>query len=182
MLDELFSCLTAWLAPVLCFTAEEAWLERNPGPDESVHLRLFPDVPDSWRNDALADTWARVREVRRVVTGALELERAAKRLGSSLQAAPLVHVARPELRDALDEVDLAEVAITSAITVTDGPAPDGAFLLDEVPGVAVQVRPAEGDKCQRCWRILPEVGSFPHAPGVCGRCADAVEYLGAAAQ
>src|SRR3546814_14717947 len=84
VLDELFSCLTAWLAPILCFTAEEAWWTRGTGKEASVHLRTFPAVPAEWLDPALAAKWAKVREVRRVVTGALEVERAAKRIGSSL--------------------------------------------------------------------------------------------------
>src|SRR3546814_10457500 len=93
-LDALFDCLTAWLAPILCFTAEEAWLARNgAAPGESVHLRLFPEIPEAWRDDDLAAKWRRVRAVRRVVLGALRSERAEQRIGSSLQAAPEVYVA-----------------------------------------------------------------------------------------
>ncbi|MGI9385976.1 MAG: class I tRNA ligase family protein, partial [Methyloligellaceae bacterium] len=75
VLDHLFSCLTAWLAPMLCFTMEEAWLSRNSDDNASVHLRLFPDIPESWRDDQLAEKWRKIRQVRRVVTGALEIER-----------------------------------------------------------------------------------------------------------
>ncbi|MEM7224410.1 MAG: isoleucine--tRNA ligase [Pseudomonadota bacterium] len=182
VLDQVFSCLTAWLAPILCFTAEEAWLARGTGPEESVHLRLFPEVPSNWRDDALAERWARVREVRRVVTGALEVERAEKRLGSSLQAHPKVYIERPELSAALEGLNFADIAITSAITLLEtAPEGDGAFTLEEVPGVSVTVAPAEGAKCQRCWKVLPEVGSVPHAPGTCRRCAEAVRELRAAA-
>ena len=85
VLDHLFRATVIWLAPMLCFTAEEAWLARDPSAT-SVHLELFPDVPQSWRNDALAEKWRKVRQVRRVVTGALEIERAHKRIGSSLEA------------------------------------------------------------------------------------------------
>ena len=187
VLDLLFDHLTAWLAPILCFTAEEAWWARGAGPENSnreasVHLRLFPEVPAAWHDAALAAKWAKVREVRRVVTGALEVERAEKRIGSSLQGHPVVHVTDETLRAALDGVDLAEVAITSDLTLSAEAAPAGAFTVEEVPGVGVTVGAAEGDKCQRCWRILPEVGRFPEAPGTCGRCADAVRHLGAAAQ
>jgi len=182
VLDEVFSCLTAWLAPILCFTAEEAWWARGAGPEASVHLRTFPQVPAAWRDEALAAKWAKVREVRRVVTGALELERADKRIGSSLQAHPVVHIDRPELLVAVQDVVLADVAITSDISVTDAAAPEGAFRLPEVPGVAVVAGLAEGDKCERCWKVLPEVGAVAEAPQTCARCADAVQHLGAAAQ
>ncbi len=180
VLDHLFGCLTAWLAPILCFTAEEAWLARTPnqaggaGPEESVHLRVFPEIPKDWRDEALDARWSKVRELRRVVTGALEIERAEKRIGSSLQAHPRVYSQRADLNGALDGLDLAEIAITSDFSLVEGEAPNGAFVLDEVPGVATVVELAEGEKCQRCWRVLPEVGSNPAAPGTCGRCAEAV--------
>jgi len=183
VLDRLFDCLTAWLAPILCFTAEEAWWARGPVGTaeraESVHLRLFPEIPAEWEDPALADKWAKVREVRRAVTGALEIERAEKRIGSSLQAHPVVHVARPELAAAVADVDMAEVAITSDLTLRETPAPDGAFAVPEVAGVGVVVEAAEGGKCQRCWRVLPEVDD---AHEVCGRCDDALRRLDAAAQ
>ncbi len=182
VLDEVFSCLTAWLAPILCFTAEEAWWLRGSGPEDSVHLRTFPEVPAGWLDEALADKWAKVREVRRVVTGALELERAAKRIGSSLQAHPVVHIDRPELLAAVAEVALADVSITSDISVTEAPAPAEAFQLPEVPGVAVVAALAEGGKCERCWKVLPEVGSVAAAPQTCKRCAEAVQRLGDPAQ
>ncbi|HEY9535992.1 MAG TPA: isoleucine--tRNA ligase [Kiloniellaceae bacterium] len=182
VLDELFSCLTAWLAPILCFTAEEAWWTRGTGKEASVHLRTFPAVPAEWLDPALAAKWAKVREVRRVVTGALEVERAAKRIGSSLQARPVVHIQRPELKDAVAAVDFAEVAITSDIALSDAPAPAEAFRLPDVAGVAVVAEIAAGDKCERCWKVLPEVGAAAAAPDTCTRCADAVQHLGAAAQ
>ena len=188
VLDALFSCLTAWLAPILCFTAEEAWLTRFPDADGSVHLRLFPEVPASWRDDALARKWATVRRLRRVVTGALEVERRDKRIGSSLEAHPTVYAGADEAA-AIDGIDLAEIAITSAATLVEGAPPAGAFALDEVPGIAVVSGLAEGRKCARCWRVLPDVGAVDDAgaagaaPGasgasdlgdLCGRCVDAV--------
>jgi isoleucyl-tRNA synthetase len=173
VLDHLFRGTVLWLAPMLCFTAEEAWLARYPSAD-SVHLELFPEVPANWRDDELAEKWRKVRLVRRVVTGALEIERAAKRIGSSLEAAPLIYVADRDLFAALDGLDMAEVAITSAATVAEGEGPPEAFRLDEVPGVAVEPRRAEGRKCARSWKILPTVGSDPDYPDVSPRDAQAL--------
>jgi len=184
VLDHVFNCLTAWLAPILCFTAEEAWWMRGAEgaalETESVHLRLFPETPETWRDPALADKWAKVREVRRVVTGALEIERAEKRIGSSLLAHPKVYVQRPELLAALDGVALSEICITSSLTLSDEPPPEGAFTIEEVAGVGVTAGLAEGEKCQRCWMVLSDVGDDKQAPDICGRCADAVRHLGAA--
>jgi hypothetical protein len=82
-----------------------------------VHLETFPEIPSEWRDEALAAKWAKVRRVRSVVTGALEIERANKKIGSSLEAAPQVFVAEAGLLEALQGVDLAEVCITSDIAV-----------------------------------------------------------------
>jgi isoleucyl-tRNA synthetase len=180
VLDQLFSCLTAWLAPVLCFTADEAWLTRFPDAD-SVHLRLYPAIDPAWRDDALAAKWAKIRDVRRVVTGALELARADKKIGASLQAAPLVYT-ESAYDDALAGLDLDEIFITSGVERRSfGERPAEPFSLPDVPGVAVAFRAAEGEKCERCWRVLPEVGRHPAHPALCGRCADAVDHLAAAA-
>jgi len=174
VLDQLFRATVTWLAPMLPFTAEEAWLARYPSPDGSVHLELFPQVPASWRNEALAEKWRTVRHVRRVVTGALEIERAQKRIGSSLEAAPVVYVSDPDLFSALVDIDLAEVSITSAATLVEGEGPPAAFRLDDVRGVAVEVRLAEGRKCARSWKILPSVGADPVYPDVSPRDAKAL--------
>jgi len=174
VLDHLFRATVTWLAPMLPFTAEEAWLARYPSQEGSVHLELFAELPPAWRDDALAEKWRKVRTVRRVVTGALEIERAQKRIGSSLEAAPVVYVSDPELFAALVDVDLAEVAITSAATLVQGDGPPDAFRLDDVKGVAVEVRLAEGRKCARSWKILPSVGSDPAYPDVSPRDAQAL--------
>jgi isoleucyl-tRNA synthetase len=174
VLDLLFSHLTAWLAPILCFTAEEAWLARRGEDDvESVHLRTFPEAPDAWRDDVLAAKWEKVRSLRRVVTGALEIERAEKRIGSSLQAAPTVY-ADADTVAAMAGLDLAEIAITSGGSLVEGAGPDDAFRLPDVDVVAVVPGQAEGEKCARCWQVLPDVGAHAH-PDVCARCAAAVD-------
>ena len=173
VLDILFDCLTAWLAPVICFTAEEAWTARHGDNAGSVHLRTFPDIPAEWRDDALAAKWSKVRALRRVVTGALEEERAAKRIGSSLDAAPVVE-ATPDYVVAMAGVDLAEIAITSAAALKPAAEPRGAFALPEIAGVAATPALADHPKCSRCWKKLPDVGADPDVPETCGRCADAV--------
>ncbi len=179
VLDQLFLALTAWLAPMLCFTMEEAWAHRFPDDRGSVHLRTFPDIPGGWRDEALAEKWRKVRAIRRVVTGALEIERKEGRIGSSLEASPRVYVADPELRAALRGVDLAEIAITSGIEVKSGEGPAKAFRLAEVPGVGVVFERAQGKKCARSWKILPEVGSDPEFPELSPRDAMAVRQFDA---
>jgi isoleucyl-tRNA synthetase len=174
VLDILFHRLTTWLAPVLVFTMEEVWLERFPGEESSVHLVDIPETPAAWRDAALAQKWTGIRQVRRVVTAALEVQRRDKVIGASLEAAPVVHVRDKDLASLLHSVDFADICITSAIGVTTDPAPNEAFRLPEIEGIGVVFEMAEGEKCQRCWKILPDVGSHPHE-GTCARCDDALE-------
>ncbi len=181
VLDELFSCLTAWLAPLLCFTMEEVWLSRFPSAQGSVHLRQFPTVPAQWRDEALAARWTAIRKVRRVVTGALEIERREKRIGSSLEAAPVIHIADAALFKAVSGADWAEVAITSAATLKQGNGPKDAYRFDEVPGVAVVPALAEGRKCARSWKISSHVGDDPDFPDLSPRDALAVRQFDARA-
>lgn len=180
VLDHLFNALTAWLAPILVFTMEECWLERHPGETESVHLRLFPDVPADWLDDDLAQKWQLIRAVRRVVTGALEIERREKRIGSSLEAAPQVFVADPRYLVALEGQDLAEIAITSAVELKQNEGPHEAFRLDDVPGISVVPALATGNRCARSWKVLPEVGTDPEYKDVTLRDAQALRERAAA--
>ncbi|MDG1529948.1 MAG: isoleucine--tRNA ligase [Paracoccaceae bacterium] len=172
VLDILFHRLTSWLAPVLVFTMEEVWLERFPGESNSIHLNDFPETPVAWRNDELAEKWATIRATRRVVTGALEVERREKTIGASLEAAPTVYVDQAKA-DILQTVNFADLCITSGIAVSTDAAPEGAFSLEGESAIQVVFDKAEGDKCQRCWKILPEVGTGAK-PDLCNRCADAI--------
>jgi isoleucyl-tRNA synthetase len=174
VVDHLFRATVKWLAPMLCFTAEEAWLQRYGEGAPSVHLQVFPKAPAEWRDDALAEKWRKIRNVRRVVTGALELERAQKRIGSSLEAAPVVYVSDPDLFAAIVDADLAEICITSAATLAEGEGPADAFRLDDVRGVAVVPARAHGKKCARSWKITESVGEDPAYPDVTPRDAQAL--------
>ncbi len=186
VVDQVFRCITVWLAPILVFTAEEAWLERYQALKDSggsVHLETFPDVPASWLDEVLATKWKLIRTVRRVVTGALEIERAQKRIGSSLEASPVVWLSldAPDIA-ALHSVDMAEISITSGITLEAGQGPAEAFRLDDVSGVAVVVKPASGIKCARSWRYFDPSTADPAYPDITPRDARAVrERDGAAA-
>ncbi len=152
VLDRLHVALTTWLAPVLCFTAEEAWLARFPSDDGSVHLQPFTEIPSSWHDEGLGERWARIREARGLVTTALEAARLEKTIGASLQASIDVPDSLTEL---IGAEAWAELAIVSAAA----------------PGPALQVHRAPGDKCARCWRILPEVAA---TTALCLRCTEVV--------
>ncbi|HUI20958.1 MAG TPA: isoleucine--tRNA ligase [Methylocella sp.] len=179
--EQIFRAVTLWLAPILAFTSEGAWLSRYPQA-ASIHLEQFPEIPSSWRDDALAEKWEKIRRVRSVVTGALEIERAQKRIGSSLEAAPRVFVADDSLRAVLESVDFAEICITSGISIAPGEGPADAFRLDEVLGVAVVPDRAQGRKCARSWKISPLVGRDPEFPDVSPRDAQALRELRALGQ
>jgi isoleucyl-tRNA synthetase len=174
---HLFNCLIKWTAPLLPFTTEEAWLDRNPSA-RSVHLEQFPDVLAEWRNDALAKNWTIIKNVRRAVTGALELERAKKTIGSSLEAAPKVFV---QMEDAafelLQRTDLSEVCITSGLDLARGEGPADAFRLDDLKNVAVVFAPASGTKCARSWRYTDDVGADTDFPDISARDAAALKEL-----
>ena len=173
VLDILFHRLTTWLAPILTFTMEEVWLERYPGDNSSVHLVDIPDTPADWRNDALATKWAQIRRARRVVTAALEIQRTNKVIGASLEAAPTLFVQDSKIMETLQSVPFHDICITSAITITDNDAPGDAFRLPDIDGLAVVFNSAAGEKCQRCWKVLEDVGQHSHQ-GVCARCDSAL--------
>jgi isoleucyl-tRNA synthetase len=196
VIEQVFRATVTWLAPMLCFTAEEAFLSRYPGATDSVHLQPFAAIPAGWRDEPLARVWGDIRRVRRVVTGALEIERANKRIGSSLEAAPAIYIADPQLLRTVAaglagdrgeggvarsvEAGMAEVAITSGARVEAGEGPETAFRLDDVPGVAVEFRPARGTKCARSWKIQADVGTDPDYPDVTPRDAKALREWDAA--
>ena len=180
VIHELFMHLTAWLAPIMPFSMEETWLSRFPSDDDSVHYRQFPEVSSDWKAPELAEKWAKIKQLRRVVTGALEIERKEKRIGSSLEAAPKVYVSDKAILDVMDGVDLAEISITSQAELIEGDAPEGAFVLEDVSGVGVVPALAEGNKCQRSWKILTEVGSDADYPDLSLRDADAMREIDAA--
>jgi len=173
--DEAFRRVVTWLAPVLCFTMEEAWTLRFP--DDSVHLHQFPETPALWNDTALVEKWNRIRTIRRVVTGALEIARRDKVIGASLEAAPLVYVTDEADRKILESVPLAEIMITSTAHIARIAAPEDAFRLPDVEGVAAKFEHARGDKCARCWMILEEVGKNPKHDDLCNRCSEAVDSL-----
>jgi isoleucyl-tRNA synthetase len=170
VMDAVFERLTIWLSPLISFTTEEAWTARYPDAG-SNSLRVFPETPADWRNDAEAARWAKVAQVTGVVTGALEIERREKRIGSSLEAAPAVHVADDELLAAFGGLDAAEIFRTSGGNLDGGAGAAASFRIAEMKAVAVDPEKAEGHKCARCWKVLPEVKP---ATQLCLRCEDAV--------
>ena len=179
VMADLFDRIVAWMAPVAVFTMEEAYAARHGDGAGSVHLTQFPETPAGWRDEALAARWTGLRRVRRVVTGALEVERREKRIGASLEAAPSVFVDDDALWTALEGCDLEEVFITGKATLERGEGPASAFRLDDTPGVAVVSSRSDMRKCERCWRYTDDVGADSAHPDACARCAGVVARLDA---
>jgi isoleucyl-tRNA synthetase len=176
-IEHIFRAVTVWLAPVLVFTAEEAWSARDAAHG-SIHLEQFPAIPTAWRDDQLAKTWETIRMLRLAVTGAIEIARAEKQIGSSLEAAPRVYLSNPEHAKALEGIDFAEICITSDIAVEFGtPMPGTAFRLPEAPDVGVVVERAQGVKCARSWRYFDSATASPDFPDVTPRDAEALREL-----
>ncbi len=173
VLDILFHRLTTWMAPILVFTMEEVWLCRYPGDRSSVHLVDMPETPKTWLDDALARKFDYMRLVRKDVTEAIEVFRVKKEIGSSLEASPVVFFAGDSaMVDHFGGLEVfnrsfEEFCITSGIELRKG-TPDG---ISYNPDVAryVEFHPAQGQKCDRCWKVLPDVGTHKH-PGTCARC------------
>lgn len=181
VMDLIFERLVTWLAPIMPFTMEEVWLSRFPSNTDSVHLRIFPETPPDWRDDKLAADWARIVHVRRVVLGALEEARSNKRIGSSLEAAPRIYLQEAPDRDAIaaqangdDAAFLADVVITSQAHLERGEAPDHAFSLNDVSGIAIVIDTAIGNKCARSWKYFDPKTAHPDYPDITPRDAQAV--------
>ena len=178
VLAQIFKCLVTWLAPVLSFTCEEAWSNRPQGiyeNSESVHLLEFPKLPESWNDAGLAGKWFAIRHIREAVMGALEPHRASKDIGSSLEACPTIFV-NEDYAKAIEGQDMAEICITSQINIKKSDVPADAFTIAEYKGLGVKFGKADGQKCQRCWKILPEVGNDKDYPDLSTRDADAVRW------
>ena len=199
-MDIIFECLTKWLAPVLSFTAEEAWLSRYPDSQGSIHLELFPELPFLWNDPKLSKKYDGLRAIRKVLTGAIEVARANKVMGSSLQADVklYINVNKKNFSDSstlwstpngdvslnvdgqtvffedvfAEDIDWAELSITSNAELVKGPVPEGAYPIPYEQNMGVVVTLADGNKCERCWRVLPEVKT-----DLCQRCTKVVEGM-----
>lgn len=173
VLHELFGRFLTWLAPICPFTTEEAWLTQNPDT-VSIHLQVWRDIPAEWHNPASISRMSKLRDLRKAITGGLEIERAAKTIGSSLEAAPKVYISDNEILAAIGDEDLAELCITSGIEVLAGEAPASAYSIDDVKGVAVEFACANGVKCRRSWKYFDPKTANPQYPDITPRDAEAV--------
>lgn len=170
VMNELFCFVVHWLAPVLSFTAEEAWQLYPYNKHESIHEEQFPVPQAEWNRPLLKEKWEKVKQMRRVIMSAIEQERLAKTVASSLQA-ELVLFVTPEYASIIEDVEMIDIAIVSKFSFLIAKPQAGAVTLEEVPGVGAVVTKAMGTKCQRCWKIIERV----YDGEVCERCADALD-------
>lgn len=175
VLNELFTRFLGWLAPICPFTTEEAWSTKYEGAP-SIHLQTWQDVPKEWVNGETLSRMENLRDLRKAVTGALELKRADKTIGSSLEAAPIVYLNNADIKAAIGDEDLEELCIVSGLELIEGDAPDGAFALEDVKGVGVVFKKAEGIKCRRSWKYFDPKTANPQFPDITPRDAEAVLY------
>ena len=177
VLDILHRCLTTWLAPVLPFTADEAWRARF-GEAACVHLERFVTVPDDWYDKEIAEKWGVIQDKRNKALLRLEKLRMCGTIKSSLQASAVLYLDRED-QSLLRPKEWEDVLIVSHVSFEpDLPAPindDGSVDSEWIAGSRILVEIAPGAKCARCWKVLPEVGETPAHPGLCRRCCDYVE-------
>ena len=177
---EILNALLRLMAPILTFTAEEAWGYLSKG--ESVHLERFPEVPREWLDEGLEREWARLLEVRREVAKALESARQQGAIGSGLEARVLIHRAPEDLGPLLRRKEglLRTLFIVSQVSLSGSPAlrPLVSYEGQDIPGLLIEVERARGTKCERCWVWSERVGEDPDHPALCERCAPVVRAFG----
>ena len=179
VLDILFNHLLRWFAPILCFTTEEVKRSRFPDLNESVHEMQFLETNTEWYNEDLFLKWEKIRLIRKVVTGAIELERKEKRIGSSLEANPKIFISNSEYIKLFQNIDLPEIFITSQAEIIFEKAPKDSFSIEEIKDVAVVCGIAQGNKCNRSWKVLPEVGTDKEYPDLSLRDAAVMREINA---
>ena len=179
VMNELFVFISHWLAPVLSFTSEEAWLSYSLNTEKkSIHLNTFPKILEEWNNELVNKKWSSIKEIRKTITGALEIERLAKTIGSSLEAEIFVYSNSSDTTKMLMSLDLAEISIVSRASVLTAQIPSNATTDDDM-NVGVVVKKASGQKCDRCWKILEDV-SYEETRlygnlNLCPRCKKVIE-------
>ncbi len=171
VMNKMFNLMLKWLSPIIPFTMEEAYAKRYSKPLGSLFIFDFPKADKLWYNEEIFNRWERIKKIRKVVTGALEQKRANKEIGSSLEAAPIVYLNYDDQK-LLEKVDFADVCITSEIVIEDFSklSNEEVYQLGEIGEVAVKFAKAEGDKCERCWRIFKHVDTNC----LCSRCSNAI--------
>ncbi|MBQ9441291.1 MAG: isoleucine--tRNA ligase [Alphaproteobacteria bacterium] len=173
VMNNIFVCLVHWLAPVLSFTSEEAWqaYPLNEKKD-SIHLQEFPSIPEVWQNDDIEKQGQFIQSIRKVINGAIEIERLAKTIGSSLEADIIIYTSDNKVYKELNKIDIQELAIVSSAKCVLAKAPYPVIVNEELQ-MGVIVKKSEYKKCDRCWKLLDSVKEYNNEYGtvnLCERC------------
>jgi isoleucyl-tRNA synthetase len=176
---HILDTLARLMAPILAFTAEEIWhfMPGRKANSESVHMTSLPVVNEAWKDEQLAEEWKKIIEVRGEVTKALEEARVKKIIGHSLDASTTIYT-DDDLYDILEKYknELRTIFIVSEASLMKGAKPKGIFKSLDIAGLSIQVGPASGEKCERCWIYDISVGTDSEHPTICRRCQNALDF------
>ena len=167
VLDILFHHLLTLLAPILCFTTEEAWQSRY-GSDDSIHTKSFPQIQSNWKRADLDSKWEVYKEIRKAINGAIEVERKNKKIGSSLEASIDLYLGESKLKE-IDQDLLKHISIISELKVFEEAPDDHCFVSETNKNIGVVVSKTKGDKCERCWKYFESLSN-----DICERCAKVI--------
>ena len=166
-LHILFDFLSKWFSPIISFTSEEAWQSRHQDNSTSILSQTITEKDFTYSYSNLEKSFDELKRVRKSVTAALEIKRNEKLIGSSLQAKAIIYIPS-EIKQILSTLDLAEMCIVSGVEIKDIAEKTPSSMNFEEEDIFVDISLAEGDKCQRCWTILPEVKD--NQDHLCSRC------------
>jgi len=169
VLDILFHRLLRLLAPILCFTIEEAWQSRM-GIESSIHTENFLAINEQWIRNDLDESWNFYKKLKRLINGAIEIERRNKTIGSSLEASVILFINDDEKFNIVNNETVEQVAIISSIEIKKDNLPDDCYSLDDDKSIGVLVSRVDGKKCERCWKYYPKLTDH-----ICDRCNDVIQ-------
>ncbi len=165
ILNIILNLLIRWFAPILSFTTEEIY-QLIFKDNKSVHLKNFLIIPENFKNEKLNNKWEIIRNIRKVVTGALEKKREERIIGSSLEASIEIYVDK-KIKPIIEDIDFAEISITSNAKLLEKNSSTKGFILENYKDIIVNIKKADGKKCNRCWKISEEV---KNDNDICNRC------------
>jgi isoleucyl-tRNA synthetase len=169
VLDILFHHLLRLLAPILCFTIEEAWQSRM-GSNTSIHNENFCSIDETWIRNDLDESWSFYKKLKRLINGAIEVERKNKTIGSSLEASVILFINDDKKINLVNNEMVEQVSIVSKIEIKKEGLPQNCYTLDDDKSIGVAVSRVDGHKCERCWKYFSNL-----TDNVCIRCKEVIE-------
>jgi isoleucyl-tRNA synthetase len=157
------------LAPILCFTIEEAWQSRM-GSNTSIHNENFCSIDETWIRNDLDESWSFYKKLKRLINGAIEVERKNKTIGSSLEASVILFINDDKKINLVNNEMVEQVSIVSKIEIKKEDSPQNCYTLDDDKSIGVLVSRVDGQKCERCWKYFSKL-----TDNVCIRCKEVIE-------